>query len=224
MDTAFGLETTRAKKARGSSSEAKTDKRKLETRDGEDELLSMLRRGDHEAIRVIMNKYHDKLFSVANRICNNPADAEEILQDVYMIALDKVDRFEGRSTISTWLYRITVNAALMKLRGQRAGKNTIPIEAYSAMLSEDDNVIRSDEAARRPDERLLRSELYDQIRASVDALPEIYQSVFYLRDVEGYSIKETSRMLHTTPAAIKSRLHRSRYFIKERLGHYLSRN
>lgn len=225
MNAAVREESTRTRKSGGNSRVTKSAGRKPERgAGGEETLLKMLKRGDQEAIRVIMQRYHDKLFSVANRICNNPADAEEILQDVYMIALNKVDRFEARSTISTWLYRITVNAALMKLRSQRSGKGTIPIEGYSAMLGEDDNILRCDEAVRPPDETLLRNELYEQIRASVEALPEIYQSVFYLRDVEGYSIKETSRMLHTTPAAIKSRLHRSRFFIKEKLDHYLSRN
>jgi RNA polymerase sigma-70 factor (ECF subfamily) len=185
----------------------------------------MLKNGDHEALRVIMQEYHDKLFSVANRICNNPSDSEEILQDVYMIALNKIDRFEERSTLSTWLYRITVNAALMKLRSQRAvSKNTIPIEGYTALLGEDENVLRFDEEVRAPDETLLTKELYNKIKDSVETLPEIYQSVFFLRDVQGYSIKETSEMLHTTPAAIKSRLHRSRFFLKEMLGPYTSKN
>lgn len=224
MNVSAREETPRTRKEGGNSMVVKTASRKAETGTGEDKLLKMLKRGDQEAIRMIMQRYHEKLFSVANRICNNPADAEEILQDVYMIALNKVDRFEGRSTISTWLYRITVNAALMKLRSQRAGKSTIPIEGCSALLGEEDNTLRSDEAVRPPDETLLRNELYEQISASLEALPEIYQNVFYLRDVEGYSIKETSRMLHTTPAAIKSRLHRSRFFIREKLGHYLSSN
>jgi RNA polymerase sigma-70 factor (ECF subfamily) len=184
-------------------------------------LLESLKGGDQEAIRAIISKYHDKLFAVANRICNNPADTEEILQDVYMIALNKIDKFEERSTLSTWLYRITVNAALMKLRSQRASKSNLPIEGYAGVLGEDDNVLRFDEAARPPDETLITRELYDQIMDSVENLPEIYQSVFFLRDVQGYSIKETSKMLATTPAAIKSRLHRSRFFLRGKLAKYM---
>jgi RNA polymerase sigma-70 factor (ECF subfamily) len=214
----------RGKKVRQAQAVAKSGKRKRETGSSEKRLLTMLKKGDPEAIREIMQKYHEKLFSVANRICNNPADAEEILQDVYMIALNKIDRFEERSTLSTWLYRITVNAALMKLRSQRAGKSTIPMEGYNALLGEDENVLRFDMEVRSPDESLLTRELYEKINDSVQTLPEIYQSVFYLRDVQGYSIKETSKMLHTTPAAIKSRLHRSRFFLKERLGQYMNKN
>jgi RNA polymerase sigma-70 factor (ECF subfamily) len=112
----------------------------------------------------------------------------------------------------------------MKLRSQRMGKNTIPIEGYTALLGEEENVLRFNEEVRAPDETLMTKELCDKIKDSVETLPEIYQSVFLLRDVQGYSIKETSEMLHTTPAAIKSRLHRSRFFLKEKLGPYVSKN
>jgi len=224
MNTELKQVAARGKKVRGARRGAKAGKQKRETGNSEKRLLNLLKQGDQEAIGEIMQKYHDKLFSVANRICNNPADAEEVLQDVYMIALNKIDRFEERSSLSTWLYRITVNAALMKLRSQRSGKSTIPLDGYNALLGEDENVLRLDREVRSPDESLLTRELYEKINDSVETLPEIYQSVFYLRDVQGYSIKETSKMLHTTPAAIKSRLHRSRFFLRERLGQYLSKN
>lgn len=205
-------------------SAANSGRRRHEQAKDEKGILEMLKNGDQKALRFIIDIYHDKLFSVANRICNNPADAEEVLQDVYMVALNKVDRFEGRSTLSTWLYRITVNAALMKLRSQRGSKNTMPMEGYTALLGEEENVLRFDLEVRPPDEALLTKELKRQIADSIETLPEIYRSVFLLRDVQGYSIKETSKMLQTTPAAIKSRLHRSRFFLKEKLGQYISQN
>ena len=87
-----------------------------------------------------------------------------------------------------------------------------------------EDVTRSDEEVRSPDDSLMNRELYEQIHRSVGALPDIYQSVFFLRDIQGYSIKETSEILHTTPAAIKSRLHRSRFLIKEQLDQYINNN
>lgn len=224
MNVALKHGATRGENPRARPRTVKAGRRERETPNPEKRLLALLKNGDQEALREIINKYHDKLFAVANRICNNPADSEEVLQDVYMIALDKIDRFEERSTLSTWLYRITVNAALMKLRSQRTNKSNIPIDGYTALLGEDDNVLRFNEEARSPDETLMTKEFYEQIRDSVETLPEIYQSVFFLRDVQGYSIKETSKMLHTTPAAIKSRLHRSRFFLRERLGQHMHRN
>jgi RNA polymerase sigma-70 factor (ECF subfamily) len=224
MDVNLKHEATRGKNEKAGPRTVKAGIRKRETSAPEKRLLALLKNGDQDALREIIDKYHDKLFSVANRICNNPSDAEEILQDVYMIALNKIDRFEERSTISTWLYRITVNAALMKLRSQRTDKSNIPIDGYTALLGEDENVLRFNEEVRSPDETLMTKEFYEQMRDSVETLPEIYQSVFFLRDVQGYSIKETSKMLHTTPAAIKSRLHRSRFFLREELGQYVHRN
>jgi len=224
MNMALKHEATRGENPRARTRTVKAGRRERETPNPEKRLLALLKNRDQEALREIINKYHDKLFAVANRICNNPADSEEVLQDVYMIALDKIDRFEERSTLSTWLYRITVNAALMKLRSQRTNKSNIPIDGFTALLGEDENVLRFNEEVRSPDETLMRREFYEQIRDSVETLPEIYQSVFFLRDVQGYSIKETSEMLHTTPAAIKSRLHRSRFFLREKLGQHMHRN
>lgn len=190
----------------------------------EKQLVQQLKNKDPLAIGKIMKKYNEKLFSVANRICNNPADAEEVLQDVFMIAMNKIDRFEERSTLSTWLYRITVNTSLMKLRSQRMNKSTVPMDNLTTLLSDEENSLRFDEESKSPDDTLLTKELYSHIKDSVETLPEIYQDVFFLRDVQGFSIKETSKMLRTTPAAVKSRLHRSRYYLQEKLKPYLCEN
>jgi RNA polymerase sigma-70 factor (ECF subfamily) len=191
---------------------------------GEEALLVLLKRGDPEGLKQIKRRYHDKLYSVAYRICNNHPDAEEVLQDVYMTTVRKIDRFEERSTLATWLYRITVNAALMKRRSQRHSKSMVSMDSVGPYLAQDENVLRFDARARAQDDLLMTKELYGKIQEIVDGLPEIYQSVFSLRDLQGYSIKETSRILNTTPAAIKSRLHRGRFFIKEELKRYLAEN
>ena len=191
---------------------------------GEAALLDLLKQGDTEGLKQIKRKYHDKLYSVAYRICNNHPDAEEVLQDVYLTAVQKIDRFEERSTLATWLYRITVNAALMKRRSQRHAKAMVSLESVGPFLGQDENVLRFDGQVRSQDDLLTVKELYGKIQEIVDSLPEIYQSVFSLRDLQGYSIKETSKLLNTTPAAIKSRLHRGRFFIKEELRRYLDDN
>jgi RNA polymerase sigma-70 factor (ECF subfamily) len=191
---------------------------------GEDTLILLLKQGDPEGLHHVKRKFHDKLYSVAYRICNNHPDAEEVLQDVYMTAVQKIDRFEERSTLATWLYRITVNAALMKRRSQRHSKSMVSMDSVGPFLGQDENVLRFDGQARSQDDLLMVKELYGKIQDIVDSLPEIYQSVFSLRDLQGYSIKETSRILNTTPAAIKSRLHRGRFFIREELKRYLADN
>jgi RNA polymerase sigma-70 factor (ECF subfamily) len=184
--------------------------------------VDRLKNRDQEAVRELVRHYHDRLSAVANRICNNPADAEEVLQDVYMTALNKIDRFEERSALSTWLYRITVNTALMKLRRQRVvQKNTVPMEEGGGGVRELEKEGLSGERVRSPDDVFLGGELFEQVRESVESLPDNYRSVFVLRGIQGLSIRETSKILKVTPGAIKSRLHRSRHLIQERLNPYL---
>lgn len=183
-------------------------------------LVALLRQRHPDALRNVMEKYNDKLFAVANRICRNPADSEEVLQDVYMTALNKIDSFEERSSLSTWLYRITVNAALMKLRAQRYSKSTVSLDITPPNHAEDEVCAGLDGAEESPLDRLVSRELHGEIEKAVSGLPEIYRTVFLLRDLNGYSIKETSKILKTTPAAVKSRLHRSRQYLRERLKEF----
>jgi RNA polymerase sigma-70 factor (ECF subfamily) len=188
----------------------------------EEELVERLKDQDPEALKSTMRKYRARLLAVANRICNNPADAEEVVQDVFVTAQNKIDRFEGRSTLATWLHRITVNTALMKLRNQRlVHKNSVPMDdAYAALAEREGGPILG-RNARPPDETYLIRELCEQIRQTVEGLPEPYKEVFLLRGIQGLSTKETGKILNVTPGAIKSRLHRSRDLIRERLDPYL---
>ena len=201
----------------------KIDSKKMDAnkKSVEAQILDLLRNRNPEGLNKLISKYHEKLFSVANQILKNPSDAEDILQDVYMTALNKIDQFQERSTLSTWLYRITVNAALMKIRAQRSKKDTVSLESVAAILSEKGNTRHTDEQLASPDNMLMNKELLSQIVDSVETLPEIYQNVFFLRDVQGLSIKETSKLLKATPAAVKSRLHRSRLFLRENLNQYV---
>ena len=211
-----------ARRAPGTFSRKTRTRRAPQAAHDEGELVERLKDRDPEALEVVMRKYHGRLFAVANRICNNPADGEEIVQDVFVTALAKIDRFEGRSTLATWLYRITVNTALMKLRNQRlVNKNSVPMDdAYAAFAEREGGPIFGGNV-RPPDETYMSRELCEKIRQTVEGLPVVYKEVFLLRSIQGLSTKETGRILSVTPAAIKSRLHRSRDLIKERLNPYL---
>lgn len=214
--------TQEDRKVPSAPSNPKRTKRGPKPVTNEKAFLEGLKNRDQEALKVMMRKYHDRLFSVANRICKNPADAEEILQDVYMTALNKIDRFEQRSTLATWLYRITVNTALMKLRSHKlVQKNTVPMDDGNLALGESEKSGFSGEQEMSPDDRFMSVELCEQVCETVESLPEGYRSVFLLRGIQGLSTRKTSEILNVTPAAIKSRLHRSRHLIKERLNPYL---
>jgi len=188
------------------------------------DILKLLKKHDQQGVEQLINKYQDKLFAVVNRICNNSADTEEVLQDVFMTAYQKIDNFEERSSLSTWLYRIAVNAALMKLRRVRNKYTVVSMEDVGEGVMGESDVGRANEMQQSPADNLMKKELYNQVAESAAYLPEIYQEVFYCRDIQGYSIKETGEMLAASPAAIKSRLHRSRLFIKEGLKPYLYNN
>ncbi len=201
----------------------KEDSQQVKNLEDQD-ILMLLKRNDEKGVELLIDKYQDKLFVVVNRICNNPADAEEVLQDVFMTAYHKIDHFEERSSLSTWLYRIAVNGALMKLRRVRNKYTVVSMDDVNEGLMGDNDVGRANELQQSPADKLMKKELFNQVAASAAYLPEIYQEVFYCRDIQGYSIKETGELLNTTPAAIKSRLHRSRLFIKEGLEPYLYNN
>ena len=193
-------------------------------REEEQELITLLKRGDPDGLRKIMRNYHEWLFSVAYGICSDVSDAEEALQDVYMTATNKIHKFEQRSTLSTWLYRITVNASLMKRRSQRRHKMKVSTDTIISTRGEEGGFLLTDEETDSPEEALLNKELWEKVHDSVEDISPIYKDVFALRDVQGFSIKETSKILETSSAAVKSRLHRGRFFIREKLGGYLFEN
>jgi RNA polymerase sigma-70 factor (ECF subfamily) len=213
---------TANRKVRGGSSKKRRARRGPRGWTNEEGLVDLLKGRDQEALRLIMLTYRDRLFAVANRICNNPADAEEVVQDVFITALDKIHRFEGRSTLSTWLYRIAVNTALMKLRNQRlVHRNSVPMDDANESLVEKERGPSPFGKVRSPDEAFLSMELCEEIGRTLDGLPDVYREVFLLRGIHGLSTKEAGELLDVSPAAIKSRLHRSRDLIRERLHPYL---
>jgi len=213
---------TEARKAPGTFPRKTRTRRTPQAVYDEDELVERLKDRDPEALKSIVRKYRARLLAVANRICNNPADAEEIVQDVFVTAQNKIDRFEGRSTLATWLYRITVNTALMKLRNQRpVHKNSVPMDDAYAVLAERQGGPIFGGNVRSPDETYMSRDLCEQICQTVEGLPDVYKEVFLLRGIQGLSTKETGKILNVTPAAIKSRLHRSCDLIKERLDPHL---
>jgi RNA polymerase sigma-70 factor, ECF subfamily len=193
-------------------------------KEDEQALVELLRDGDSDGMKGIMLKYHGRLFSVANAICRNHADTEEVLQDVYWKAWEKIDRFEERSTLGTWLHRITVNTALMKVRSHRHHSRTVSMEDAGEFSHEDLILIRSGAWARSPEDILAGKEIFERLSASVENLPPLYQSTFLLRDVLEFSIQETGEMIRTTAAAVKSRLHRGRTLIRKDCGTTLTAN
>ena len=184
------------------------------------ELLTRLKAGDQSAYATLVEQNASAIYRLALRLMGNEADAEDVLQETFLSAFKSIDRFEGRSSLSTWLYRIASNAALMRLRRNEPEQ-----------VSVDEPVERDDgEMMPRqffdfcclPEDDLLREEAREQMKKAIDELPPTLRSVFVLRDIEGLSTAETAETLDLSESAVKSRLMRARLKLREQLSRYFS--
>lgn len=182
-------------------------------------LVEQFKRGCLESFEEIMRRYESKVFNMAMRFTRNQEDAEEVLQDVFSTLYRKVEGFQGKSAFSSWLYRIVVNAAFMKLR-KRKQNQTISIEDLAPAIRQyclDCDAMVS----TRSDSVSMNRELRDIIQNAINRLPEQYRAVFVLRDVDGMSNQEVGEILGLSIPAVKSRLHRSRLMLRKKLQrHY----
>jgi RNA polymerase sigma-70 factor (ECF subfamily) len=193
----------------------------------DDVLVERARQGELPAFEELVNRHEEKLYRVAMRLMRNENDAREVLQDALLSAWQNLDGFAGRAQFGSWIYRVTVNTALMLLRSRRR---------HPAVSMDDVDAMVLDEAvgegalgagrnwSRRPDEQLQSAELKEQIQGALDGLPEILRVVFVLRDVEGLSTEETADLLGVTVPTVKTRLHRARMVLREVITRYFERN
>ncbi len=175
-----------------------------------------------EAFNEIINRYGDKIYRTALRITHNPSDAEDILQDVFITLIDKLETFHGRSKFSTWLYRVAANASFMHLRTEKKTyRNNVSLENYVS-YGEDGTFtgVEVKDWSVRPDEVLLNKETIEIIEKAVNELPVAYGIVFHLKDVEGLKNHEIAKILGLSLPNVKSKIHRTRLFLRDKLSHY----
>jgi RNA polymerase sigma-70 factor, ECF subfamily len=179
--------------------------------------------GDEPSLEALMSQYAGRVYRLALNITRNAADAEEVVQDVFFTVFRKSATFEGRSAFGTWLYRICINTALNRRRGKRAHVQTSLDELAQ---SHDDDSVRLARAtldrSQTPDQRLLRREARAVLNTAIDALPDHYRTVVTLRDVEELPSADVVEVLHESPPCVKTRLHRARLVLRERLASYFS--
>ena len=185
------------------------------------DLLARLRDGDATALELLMATYADRVYRLACGVTRNEADAQEIVQDVFLTVFRRHASFEGRSALSSWIYRITMNAALNKRRGKRAELETSLEAELPAFLPDGhrdgDRAYLLADWSGTPEDAMLSGESRAIIRAAIDALPAHYRAVLVLRDVEGLSNEETAAAIGESVASVKSRLHRARMVVREQL-------
>ena len=173
-------------------------------------LLAALRRGEEWAFESMVRLYGGRMLAVARRICGNEEDARDALQSAYLSAFRALARFEGSCQLSTWLHRIVVNVALMRLRTRRR-KPEEQMDALLPAFQEDGHHVEQFSEWGLPADLLLeREDLRATVRTCIAQLPDTYRQVLLLRDIEELPTDEVARMLGATPTAIKVRLHRAR--------------
>ena len=186
------------------------------------QLILRLQRGDEDAVKELAERYGHRVFQMALRYMKNREDAEEVTQDVLMKVSRKVDRFRGDAALSSWIYRITFNTAMSRLRGRRA-ERLAEQERERLLAAKGSRGERLEtprhpaDWSRMPDEALLRAQLRQAVVVALDELPEIYRVPVLLRDIEGLTTEEASTRLQVKDQTLKSRLHRGRVMLRERL-------
>ncbi|HEV8481110.1 MAG TPA: sigma-70 family RNA polymerase sigma factor [Candidatus Eisenbacteria bacterium] len=183
------------------------------------ELVTRAQGGETHAFDVLAERYADKVHRLTYRVLRNEEDAQDALQEAFLSAYRNLGRFEGKSTFSTWLYRVAMNAALMKRRKRREGMVSLeePRDREEGQIT-----LQLADWGRGPIEETLNDELRDALELAVQSLPEDLAQVFLLREVEGMSNAEASEILELSVPAVKSRLHRARVALRDYLNRFFA--
>ncbi|HXB22450.1 MAG TPA: sigma-70 family RNA polymerase sigma factor [Candidatus Solibacter sp.] len=181
-------------------------------------LVQSAKQGDLEAFSELVKRYDRNVFRIAQHITHNEEDAQDVVQEAFLKAYQNLEQFQGNSKFYTWLVRIAVNEALMKLRRRRSDK-TVSLD--EDVETEEGSMPREvADWSPNPEQLYGQSELGDILKKTIQGLPPGFRTVFVLRDVEGLSTEETAEMLGLSIPAVKSRLLRARLQLRERLAKY----
>jgi RNA polymerase sigma-70 factor, ECF subfamily len=184
-------------------------------------LVQAAKAGDVGAFEQLVRRYDRNVFRIAQHITQNREDAEDVVQEAFLKAYSNLEQFQGQSKFYTWLVRIAVNEALMKLRRRRPERM---VSLDEDVKTEEDSVPREvADWSPNPEQQYSQAELKDILGRTIQGLPPSFRTVFVLRDVEGLSTEETAEALELSVPAVKSRLLRARLQLRERLNRYFKR-
>lgn len=172
-------------------------------------VCSGLQQGDERAFELVFRRYGARMLATARRLLRNDEDARDVVQEAMLAAFKAAPRFEGGSLIGTWLHRIVVNAALMRLRSRRRKPEASIEDLLPSFLADGHRAVPANDELPA-DEALVHAEQLALLRACVDDLPESYREVYVLRDIEELTSEEVALAMGLTPNAVKIRLHRAR--------------
>ena len=186
----------------------------------EKDLIGRMQAGDTAAVGELASMYGPRIQQLAFRYVKNWEDAEEVTQDVLLKVYRKIDAFRGDAALSSWIYRITFNTAMSRLR---TGRATRAADRQKADGFSEDHVLQPQEPAdwsSLADDHVLRGEMRRRLIAALTHLPTVYRVPVILRDIQGLSTEEASAVLRVKPQTLKSRLHRGRLILREHLSEF----
>jgi RNA polymerase sigma-70 factor (ECF subfamily) len=187
----------------------------------EAELVERAKNGDKKALSAIVLQNEQLVFNTALRLVGNTDEAECVMQETFLKVFQAIPQFKGESSLSTWIYRIATNFALMRLRDRKKdfnGIDNIDIKVSNAAME-----IFNRSVGNNPHRAVENVELREKMEAAIEDLPPKFKSVFVLKDIEGLSLKEIAEINDMSLPAVKSNLHRARLFLRSRLAEYAER-
>ncbi|MCX7732340.1 MAG: sigma-70 family RNA polymerase sigma factor [candidate division WOR-3 bacterium] len=184
----------------------------------DEELVRRVQQGNMEAFEELVRRYERKVYNITYRLLGNEQDATEALQDTFLRAYRFLPKFQFKSSFYTWLYRIATNVSLTRLR-RRGNVEVVSLDA--PVPDTDDLKFDLPDTAQTPEEAFAQKRLREKLDQAVRELPEEYRKVVVLRDLQGLSNEEVSRILKLSVPAVKSRLHRARLALREKLAGYI---
>ena len=184
----------------------------------EQTVIRAAQEGDRQAMAHLVEVHSERIYNLALRLMRNREDAEDVLQETFLVMMNKLNTFSGQSSLYTWLYRIATNIALGRLRSKKPVDDSVSIDDVYFKTME-----KEDLQAWSPDfeQELNETEFQECLQQAIAKLPDHYRAVFVLRDLEGFSIKETARILQLKESNVKVRLMRARLFLRDQLVHHL---
>jgi RNA polymerase sigma factor (sigma-70 family) len=185
------------------------------------QLVARVADGDQTAFESLMRKYNGRLFRIARAILKDDSDAEDVLQDAYLDVYRHIQDFRGDSQVGTWLTRIVINQALMRLRKEKRRSVIVPFRGVRTDEVERGEADVVDDRAESPASRVLRAEIRRILERRIDELPLSFRTVFVMREVEDMSVQETAECLGISPGTVRTRLFRARGLLRESLAREL---
>jgi RNA polymerase sigma-70 factor (ECF subfamily) len=182
------------------------------------EIARRIAAGDLNEMRLLMRRHNQRLYRTARSILRDDAEAEDALQEAYLLAYQAMGKFRGGATLSTWLVRIVVNEAIGRLRKRNRRAEVIQLAGTTDQIFEDRELDMSDATQEPPEDAVVRAETRRLLEAKIDQLPEAFRTVFMLRALEEMTVDEVAVCLGIAPATVRTRYFRAKGLLREALA------